>query len=67
VTHFDKWCRVESVMEVWIYFLSLEFWPGAEIGTLPSLLPVPRDPQYVVVPYDPEPEKGYYREAQNPA
>jgi hypothetical protein len=54
-------------MEVWIYFLSLEFWPGAEIGTLPSLLPVPRDPQYVVVPYDPEPEKGYYREAQNPA
>jgi hypothetical protein len=34
VTGFAKWGRVQSVMEVWISFSFLEFWPGADIGTL---------------------------------
>ena len=34
MTHFDKWCRVHSVIEVWIYFLSQKFCRSAEIGTL---------------------------------
>jgi hypothetical protein len=36
-------------IEVWIYFSFLEFWPGAEIGTIASILITQKHPQDVVV------------------
>ena len=38
VTILGKLCRFLLVMEVWIYFLFLEFWPRADIGTLSTIL-----------------------------
>ena len=45
--------QVDPLPEVWIYFLSLEFWPGAEIGTLYSVFGDQYYPQDVVLPFDP--------------
>ncbi len=36
------------MIEVWIYFLFLEFWPSVGIGTLASLLGIPEHPQDIV-------------------
>jgi len=52
MTDFGRWCRFPFVMEVWIYFLFLEFWPGAEIGTLPSIFQIIYRPQHIAVPFD---------------
>ena len=38
VTFCVRWCRFQLAIEVWIYFSYLEFWLGAEIGTLPAIL-----------------------------
>jgi hypothetical protein len=34
VTVFARWCRLLSVIEIWIYFSFLEFWRSAESGML---------------------------------
>jgi hypothetical protein len=46
---FVRRCRFQFAIEVWIYFLSLEFWPGAEIGTISQVLVDRCQPQDVVV------------------
>jgi hypothetical protein len=49
VTDFGEWCRVQSVMEVRIYFSFLEFWPGAEIGRFSAPLRGRVYPEDIVV------------------
>ncbi len=56
MTDFDKRCRFQTAIEVWIYFSFLEFWPGSEIGTFSKVLVGRFCPQYIVLPNNPVPD-----------